>query len=240
MPPPGEEAARIKQLQALLGQTRQALATRESELRSALAQRELVRVQLKEKEARIRELEAARSAEAELSSRVAELERQLAESADARSRALELERGLAESTEKLEHSNTRLARQEEAARARISELEGELERLQKNATRVQELEAALERLSSASSPAAELLNPESREGADTGDDLKRIRGIGPAYERQLKLAGIRSYAQIAAWTDADLERIARRLKLKPERIRRDDWIESARALLEPSGPSEHS
>jgi predicted flap endonuclease-1-like 5' DNA nuclease len=65
---------------------------------------------------------------------------------------------------------------------------------------------------------------------DSDDDLKLIRGIGPAFERELKRLGIRKFAQIAAWTSEDVDTIAKKIKAKPERIRRDDWIARAAEL----------
>lgn len=62
------------------------------------------------------------------------------------------------------------------------------------------------------------------------DDLKRIKGVGPAFERKLHALGVTSYAVIAAWTEADVERIAEALAILPQRITRDRWIERAREL----------
>lgn len=62
------------------------------------------------------------------------------------------------------------------------------------------------------------------------DDLKRIKGIGPAFERKLHALGVTRYAEIAAWSEADVERIAEALAILPQRITRDGWIESALEL----------
>lgn len=67
------------------------------------------------------------------------------------------------------------------------------------------------------------------------DDLKLIKGIGPAFERELRKLGIQSFAQIAAWTPADIEQIAPKIKAKPDRIRRDEWIARATELAAKSG-----
>jgi predicted flap endonuclease-1-like 5' DNA nuclease len=69
-----------------------------------------------------------------------------------------------------------------------------------------------------------------QKAGDGGDDLKRIRGIGPAFERELKRLGVNKFAQIAAWTPEELESIAKKIKAKPERIRRDNWIARAAEL----------
>lgn len=62
------------------------------------------------------------------------------------------------------------------------------------------------------------------------EDLKRIRGIGPAFEQKLQAVGVTSYAQIAAWTASDIERIAGDLGILPARIARDGWIARAGEL----------
>ncbi|MFC5385604.1 hypothetical protein ACFPLB_06425 [Aquamicrobium segne] len=76
--------------------------------------------------------------------------------------------------------------------------------------------------------------PVSSSGLDkpaTMDDLKVISGIGPKLEAVLKGHGIRSVNQIAAWSDAEIAEIDNRLGLRG-RIRRDDWIGQAAALLD--------
>jgi predicted flap endonuclease-1-like 5' DNA nuclease len=64
-----------------------------------------------------------------------------------------------------------------------------------------------------------------------GDDLKRIAGIGPGFERALREAGVTTYQQIAEWTLEDVERMARQLKTAPARIVRGGWVERARELV---------
>jgi predicted flap endonuclease-1-like 5' DNA nuclease len=62
------------------------------------------------------------------------------------------------------------------------------------------------------------------------DDLKLIRGIGPTFERGLKALGIRTFEQIAEWTDTDILDVAAKIRTRPERIRREAWVPTARAL----------
>ncbi len=64
-----------------------------------------------------------------------------------------------------------------------------------------------------------------------GDDLKRIRGIGPSFERTLQAAGITTFAAIAVLTEEDIPRIAALLNTQPARIVRADWVGQAKALL---------
>ena len=62
------------------------------------------------------------------------------------------------------------------------------------------------------------------------DDLKKIKGIGPKLEKLLHSIGVTSYAQIAAWDDAEIDRIDAQLGTFQGRIRRDDWPAQARLL----------
>jgi len=62
------------------------------------------------------------------------------------------------------------------------------------------------------------------------DDLKRINGVGPVLEGKLHAAGIRGYRQLAALTDADIDRLESETAHFAGRIRREDWIGQAKAL----------
>ena len=64
------------------------------------------------------------------------------------------------------------------------------------------------------------------------DDLKEIRGIGPALERRLNLQGIRRFEQIAGMTEFQLADIAEQIAVAPAIVHRDGWIEQARSLAE--------
>ncbi|BDW83205.1 hypothetical protein MACH24_26430 [Erythrobacter sp. Dej080120_24] len=68
--------------------------------------------------------------------------------------------------------------------------------------------------------------------APTGeaDDLKKIKGVGPKLVTMLKEQGITTYAQIAAWSDADVARIDETLGRFKGRIERDQWVEQAKLL----------
>ncbi|MBH5322027.1 hypothetical protein [Aurantiacibacter sediminis] len=69
------------------------------------------------------------------------------------------------------------------------------------------------------------------EAADeNGDDLRRIKGLGPKLVTILHDNGVRRFAQIAAWDDADIERMDAKLGRFQGRIRRDNWVEQAQFL----------
>ncbi|UCI27895.1 proton-conducting membrane transporter [Mesorhizobium sp. B2-8-5] len=61
------------------------------------------------------------------------------------------------------------------------------------------------------------------------DNLRRLIGIGPVNERLLKGLGVTTYAEIAAWTAADVKRIEEVLNFDG-RIAREKWIEQAKLL----------
>lgn len=63
-----------------------------------------------------------------------------------------------------------------------------------------------------------------------GDDLGRIKGVGPKLKALLASLGVTSYAQIAAWTDADIARIDAQLGTFAGRATRDNWVEQAKLL----------
>ena len=69
----------------------------------------------------------------------------------------------------------------------------------------------------------------SRSKASAADDLKQISGIGPKLEQVLNGKGIRRFADIAAWSDADIARFDDELGFGG-RILRDDWVKQAKAL----------
>jgi predicted flap endonuclease-1-like 5' DNA nuclease len=80
------------------------------------------------------------------------------------------------------------------------------------------------------SPAARKAAPaEATATAGKADNLRRLIGIGPVNEKLLKAQGVTTYAQIAAWTAADIKRIEDVMNFDG-RIARERWIEQARLL----------
>ncbi|SEK95077.1 50S ribosomal protein L21 [Roseovarius nanhaiticus] len=72
--------------------------------------------------------------------------------------------------------------------------------------------------------------PKKAAKADAGaDDLKQLSGVGPALEKKLHEAGVTSFAQIAAWSEADVAEMDEKLSFKG-RIEREGWVEQAKEL----------
>src|SRR6056297_1793057 len=88
--------------------------------------------------------------------------------------------------------------------------------------------AATETKAPAKKAAAKAETPEAV-AAEGGDDLKKLSGVGPALEKKLHEAGVTSFAQIAAWTEADVADMDEKLSFKG-RIEREGWIAQAQEL----------
>jgi large subunit ribosomal protein L21 len=68
------------------------------------------------------------------------------------------------------------------------------------------------------------------EGGRDSSNLSLIAGIGPTIEKKLRAAGITSWNDIAAWTEADVAKWDEELKLRG-RATREEWVEQAKELL---------
>ena len=67
---------------------------------------------------------------------------------------------------------------------------------------------------------------------EQGDDLLKLKGVGPKLNLLLIELGVTRYAQIADWTDADIAAIDARLGNFKGRPVRDQWVDQARYLAE--------
>lgn len=70
------------------------------------------------------------------------------------------------------------------------------------------------------------------EHATLRDDLKQIKGVGPAIEKTLNEMGIFRFRQIADMSEYDIDRVAQRLRGFHSRIYRENWIGQARDLID--------
>jgi predicted flap endonuclease-1-like 5' DNA nuclease len=82
---------------------------------------------------------------------------------------------------------------------------------------------------------ANQLPAQTHENDERADDLKSIRGIGPALERRLQAYGIRRFGQLAEMSDSELASMATHLAIAPTLPLRNQWIEQARVLRRQSG-----
>jgi predicted flap endonuclease-1-like 5' DNA nuclease len=77
---------------------------------------------------------------------------------------------------------------------------------------------------------ADALVNDSEVADDASDDLKQIKGVGPAIEKTLNDLGIYRFNQIAKMSEYDIDRVAQRMKGFRSRIYREDWVGQARSL----------
>jgi predicted flap endonuclease-1-like 5' DNA nuclease len=202
--------------QANLEQVKQELVTRYTELKKALDT----------SDQRIQKLEAALEKDRE--ERIKAIEE--------RERRLQvIERGLKEEQDAW---TSQVEERDEALFDLKLELETEYNRL---SDRVDNQNESVQTLNSAVKELKEKVDELQRSIGDVritevkvGDDLTRIKGVGPRFERALKAQGVTTYAQIASWTEEDIDRIAPLIRVKPERIQRERWVDRARELLQSS------
>ncbi len=76
----------------------------------------------------------------------------------------------------------------------------------------------------------------SRAVSPPADDFKRIHGIGPAIERRLHSAGIRTFARLAALSPGKVAAIIP--GLSAERVAKQGWIRQARKLMPKRVPAQ--
>ena len=99
------------------------------------------------------------------------------------------------------------------------------------------VKAAVGKLISESLPALKAAKTKAKSSpaaaSSDGDDLTQLSGVGPVVLKKLNAAGITTFAQIAAWTDADVTEFDEKLSFKG-RIERDGWVEQAKELLSKS------
>jgi predicted flap endonuclease-1-like 5' DNA nuclease len=111
-------------------------------------------------------------------------------------------------------------------RTRLAEVEAERDReILRLGAELMELRLEVEQARAQSAaPAAPARSSRQPQG------LRRIRGIGPGYQRLLEQLGITRVQQVAAWSQADVLGFAEKLKIRPERIVKDDWVGQAKTL----------
>ena len=120
----------------------------------------------------------------------------------------------------------------------ITDKDGEIERLRTRAAELQPLQDQIKQRdirirelvsSSRSLPGQEFHEPRLRDSLPK-DHLTKIYGIGPVLEKTLNRLGYYRFRDIAAWSDTEVEAVARELSWFPDRIRRDKWVAQAQSL----------
>jgi predicted flap endonuclease-1-like 5' DNA nuclease len=186
-------------------QLEQRLGATQLELRKLGSERHTLRARLRREADRVSELESALRAEKDLR-RQASDEHQ-ATLAGLRARLADVEATKATEVARLSHEL-------EHARAVAARAEAALALAE---TRAHEAELAR----AASVPPRPAKLPQG---------LRRIRGIGPAYERVLEQLGVTRVQQIAEWHEADIITFAEKLRIRRDRITKDDWVGQAKRL----------
>lgn len=123
---------------------------------------------------------------------------------------------------------------EETAEHTVSELEKQRKQAVNGS---QAASARMDTDPAAEEKTAEDSEPVSVDEAETNlsdspqtDDLRLIRGVGPAIEKTLNNLGIFRFSQIAEMSEFDIDRVAQQLRGFRGRIYREDWVGQARAL----------
>ncbi len=89
--------------------------------------------------------------------------------------------------------------------------------------------AAKPKADKAEKPKAKKAVAKNATKADAADDLKQLKGVGPALEKKLHENGVTSFAQIAAWGAEEIADMDDKLSFKG-RIERDGWVDQAKLL----------
>ncbi|MCX5580964.1 50S ribosomal protein L21 [Kaistia terrae] len=86
------------------------------------------------------------------------------------------------------------------------------------------------KVAKAAAPATDAAPAALVSGGLDSSNLSLISGIGPTIEKKLRAAGVTSWEQIAAWTDADIAKYDEELTLRG-RVGREEWVQQASELL---------
>jgi len=99
--------------------------------------------------------------------------------------------------------------------------------------KIDELKSELDKLQAANKISKKTTKPVKKKSVvktSTKDDLTLISGVGPKLQEKMYKEGITHLEQIAAWKAADIREFDEKLFFKG-RIKRDEWVKQAKALL---------
>jgi predicted flap endonuclease-1-like 5' DNA nuclease len=199
-------------------QLEQRLGATQIELRKLGSERHTLRSRLRREADRLRELESALRAEKDLRTQASD---------DHFAAILGLRSRLAEVEGERDAETARGRSEVEQARAELAQVRAELAQARGE---LAQAHAELAQLRSLLVDSGAVDQAAPTRASKVPQGLRRIRGIGPAYQRVLEQAGVTRVQQVARWTAADLTAFADKLKIRPERISKDDWIGQAKAL----------
>jgi len=116
------------------------------------------------------------------------------------------------------------------AKAQVAAVEALVERESEAAAQaVEAAERILEAVAVIEPHTVEIIAEPVEAAEADGDDLTRLTGIGPKLAAALAARGIRTFAQLADWTEEQAQAFDAELSLKG-RVARDAWIAQARRL----------
>ena len=70
----------------------------------------------------------------------------------------------------------------------------------------------------------------AKAAAKANDDLTQLTGVGPAFAKKLNEAGVTTFAQIAAWDAAEIERLDGEISGLKTKAEKGDWVAEAKKL----------
>ncbi len=209
-----ELQARISELEAANAQTG-ASETRLREIEAALAGKDDEILMLRARVSDLEPLSARFSArESELQARISELESANAQTGESEARLREIEAALAGKDEEIQMLSARVG-DLEPLRAQLHDYTSKLREAESRLSRIHDLEVMFTRA----------VNPPPQE---EWDDLVAINGVGPVLTDMLHRLGIYTFKQVALWNDEQIEWVDAQLEHFHGRIRRENWVESAR------------
>jgi predicted flap endonuclease-1-like 5' DNA nuclease len=199
-------------------------------------------------QARLGDLDAANTKIAELEARLLSVNGSQTEDARARESEISLhqdEAALAGKDEEINMLRARLG-DLELLQTKLSSNEDQLSQLQARITeyeaRLRESEARQRAQAPDADAAAEIARLRSRINdletmhrravhpppEEEWDNLEAINGVGPVLEKMLHRLGIYTFKQVAIWNDEHIDWVDSQLEHFHGRIRRENWIESAK------------
>jgi large subunit ribosomal protein L21 len=92
-------------------------------------------------------------------------------------------------------------------------------------------EAKAEKPAAKAAPKTETPKAEApKAAAKASDDLTQLSGVGPAFAKKLNEAGVTGFAQIAGWSEAEIDRLDGEISGLKTKAEKGDWVAEAKKL----------